>query len=148
MSFVSYMDTALELARHAAKLGEVPIGALIVHNGTVLAQAHNETRLRPDATAHAEILAIQRAARVLGQERLEGCDLYVTLEPCAMCAGAIGHARIRRLYFGASDPKSGGVIHGAQVFDHAQSHHKPEVYPGIDEVACAALLTEFFAERR
>ncbi|MEM9211526.1 MAG: nucleoside deaminase [Pseudomonadota bacterium] len=146
--FSSFMSQAVDAAKKGAALGEVPIGALIVHKGAVIAQAHNETRLRPDATAHAEILAIQRAARVLGQERLEGCDLYVTLEPCAMCAGAIGHARIRRLYFGASDPKSGGVLHGAQVFDHAQSHHKPEVYPGIYEAACAALLTEFFAERR
>ncbi|MEM8978589.1 MAG: nucleoside deaminase [Pseudomonadota bacterium] len=146
--FTSHMDLALEEARKAAQSGEVPVGAVIVKEGKVIARACNETRTRPDPTAHAELLAIQRAALVLGQERLEGCDLYVTLEPCAMCAGAIAAARIARVYYGASDPKSGGVEQGARVFEQVQSHHRPEVYSGLCEEEAADLLRAFFAARR
>ena len=148
MTFTSFMSVALEEATKAAGLGEVPVGAAVILDGQVISRAHNQTRRAPDPTGHAEILAIRRAAASLGRERLDGCDLYVTLEPCPMCAGAIAHARIRRLYFGAGDPKSGGVMHGPRVFDHAQAHHKPEVYDGVDEAACAALLTDFFAAKR
>lgn len=146
--FTSHMQDALAEAQKARDLGEVPVGAVIVQNAQVISRAHNETRLRGDATAHAELIAIQRALAVLKTERLDGCDLYVTLEPCAMCAGAIGHARIKRLYFGASDPKSGGVLTGARVFDHPQTHHRPDIYDGVDEDACAQLLTDFFAAKR
>ncbi|MGQ0457844.1 MAG: nucleoside deaminase [Hyphomicrobium sp.] len=143
------MARALDLAREAAAAGEVPVGAVIVGpDGAVLAEARNQTREGSDPTAHAEIVAIRRACARLGQERLAGCDLYVTLEPCPMCAGAISFARIRRLYFAASDPKSGGVEHGARVFCHATCHHAPEIYGGIQAAAAAALLTTFFAERR
>ncbi|MEO1561812.1 MAG: nucleoside deaminase [Pseudomonadota bacterium] len=148
MAFRSFMSEALEAAQEAFDADEVPVGAVIVKDGTVIAKARNETRGRLDATAHAEMLVLQQAMAALGQERLEACDLYVTLEPCAMCAGAIAHARIRRLYFGASDPKSGGVIHGARVFDAPQSHHRPEIYEGVGEAACAALLKDFFATKR
>lgn len=132
----------------APAAGEVPVGAVVVKDGVVVASAHNLTRTLPDPTAHAELLAIRRAAEALGQERLDGCDLYVTLEPCAMCAGAIAHARIARLYYGASDPKGGGVEHGSRVFEQAQCHHRPEVYGGIGETDAAGLLREFFAGRR
>lgn len=143
------MDEALELAGRAAALGEVPVGAIIVDsNGRRIAAAHNETLARRDPTAHAEMLAIRAAAASLGSERLIGCDLYVTLEPCAMCAAAISFARIRRLYFGAGDPKGGGVEHGARVFSHATCHHRPEIYGGIGERRAAALLKDFFASRR
>ena len=148
MPFTSYMQDALHEAEAAAQLGEVPVGAVIVHRGAVIARAHNQTRQTPDPTGHAEMIAIRKAAEKLGRERLAECDLYVTLEPCAMCAGAIGHARIRRLYIGASDPKSGGVRHGARVFDHAQTHHSPEIYDSVDEAACAKLLQDFFAAKR
>ena len=149
MSFRSYMPGALEEARDAADRGEVPVGAVLVSpSGEVIARAGNETRARPDPTAHAEMLVIQAAARVLGQERLEGGDLWVTLEPCAMCAGAIAAARIARLYYGAEDPKSGGVAHGARVFAHPQSHSAPEVYGGIGAEEAGALLKDFFAARR
>ncbi|MEM9715347.1 MAG: nucleoside deaminase [Pseudomonadota bacterium] len=148
MVFRSFMGDALAEAEKAMALNEVPVGAVIVQNGQVIASAHNESKLRPDATAHAELLAIQKAMAALNQERLEGCDLYVTLEPCPMCAGAISHARIARLYFGASDPKSGGVLHGPKVFDHPQAHYKPEIYDGVDEAACAQLLRDFFESRR
>lgn len=145
----SHMDRALVLARTAADLGEVPVGAVIVGpDGNVLAEAHNLTRTRKDPTAHAEILAIQQAAEVLQSERLVGCDLYVTLEPCPMCAAAISFARLRRLYYGAADPKSGGVEHGARVFSHATCHHAPEIYPGLGESAARALLERFFAGLR
>ena len=149
MTFRSHMDTALAEARKAADRGEVPVGAVVVGpEGVVLAAAGNRTRELADPTAHAELLAIREAARILGSERLSGCDLYVTLEPCPMCASAISQARIARLYYGAGDPKSGGVAHGPRVFAHPQSHHVPEVYDGIGAEAAAALLREFFADRR
>ncbi len=146
--FASFMGRALFLAREAAAAGEVPIGAVVVKDGTVIAEAHNSPRADHDPTAHAEILAIRRAAAALGDERLTGCDLWVTLEPCAMCAGAIQHARIARLYYAASDPKGGAVEHGARVFDHPQALHRPEVYAGIAEAEAADLLRGFFRERR
>jgi tRNA(Arg) A34 adenosine deaminase TadA len=145
----SHMDRALELARTAADLGEVPVGALIIGpDGRVIAEAHNLTRARKDPTAHAELLAIQQASAVLQSERLIGCDLYVTLEPCPMCAAAISFARLRRLYFGASDAKSGGVEHGPRVFSHATCHHAPEIYPGLGESESRALLERFFSGLR
>jgi tRNA(Arg) A34 adenosine deaminase TadA len=143
------MDVALAEARAAADRGEVPVGAVIVGpDGQVLARAGNRTRELADPTAHAEMLAIREACARLGSERLTGCDLYVTLEPCAMCAAAIAAARIARLYYGASDPKSGGVAHGARVFRHPQAHHAPEVYDGIAATEAAELLTGFFREKR
>lgn len=146
--FRSFMEEALAEARAAALRGEVPVGAVIVQAGAVIAAEGNRTRELADPTAHAEVLAIRAACRALGLERLTGCDLYVTLEPCAMCAGAISSARIARLYYGAGDPKSGGVAHGARVFGHPQAHHVPEVYDGIAEGEAAALLQGFFAARR
>jgi cytidine deaminase len=147
--FISHMQTALDEARAAAEAGEVPVGAAIVGpDGTVLAQTRNRMRELKDPTAHAEMLAIRAACAALGSERLTGCDLYVTLEPCPACAGAISAARIARLYYGAADPKSGGVAQGPRVFDHPQAHHKPEVYCGIGEQAAADLLKTFFATRR
>lgn len=149
MAFTSHMQAALEEARTAAARGEVPVGAVIVNpEGEIIARAANRTRELADPTAHAEILAIREAASRLGSERLTGCDLYVTLEPCAMCAGAISAARIRRLYYGASDPKSGGTEHGARVFSHKQAHHKPEIYEGVSATEAEALLRNFFAEKR
>ncbi|MEL0436267.1 nucleoside deaminase [Phycobacter sp. K97] len=149
MVFRSHMSIALEEARAAAARGEVPVGAvLIAPDGTVAARAGNRTRELSDPTAHAEVLAIRAACAARGSERLAGFDLYVTLEPCAMCAAAISAARIARVYYGASDPKSGGVAHGACVFSHPQAHHAPEVYEGIAEEECAALLKEFFSARR
>jgi tRNA(adenine34) deaminase len=145
---VNPMALALAEARAAAARGEVPVGAVIVRNGTVIAAAHNRPREIKDPTAHAEMLAIRRACEVLGDERLAGCDLYVTLEPCAMCAAAISFARIRRLYFGAPDPKGGAVEHGPRFFAQATCHHAPEVYGGLGESEAAALLKTFFAERR
>ena len=142
------MTAALAQARAAAAQGEVPIGAVIVKDGAVIAAAHNAPRSLNDPTAHAEIQAIRAAAQALGNERLEGCELWVTLEPCAMCAGAIAHARIARLYYAASDPKGGAVEHGARVFEHDQCLHRPEVYSGMGEEAAAALLKAFFAVRR
>jgi tRNA(adenine34) deaminase len=142
------MALALAQAREAADLGEVPIGAVVVKDGRVLATGRNGPRESHDPTSHAEIEAIRAAARVLGNERLEGCELWVTLEPCAMCAGAIAHARIARLYYGASDPKGGAVEHGARVFEHAQCLHRPEVYAGIGAAESAELLRGFFRERR
>ena len=143
------MDLALAEAEAAGARGEVPVGAVVLGpDGAVLARAGNQTLERRDPTAHAELLAIRAASAALGSERLVDCDLYVSLEPCAMCAGAISFARIRRLYFGASDPKGGGVEHGARVFDQPTCHHAPEVYGGIGERAAAALLKDFFAARR
>lgn len=143
------MDAALIEARDAAARGEVPVGAVVVSSsGEIVARAGNRTRELNDPTAHAEVLAIREACRVLGQERLGGYDLYVTLEPCPMCAGAISFARIRRLYFGADDPKSGGVTVGARVFAQPQCHHVPEVYDGLAANEAEALLRKFFAERR
>jgi tRNA(adenine34) deaminase len=146
--FRSFMDAALEEARAAAGRGEVPVGAVIVTGGQVVARAGNRTRELADPTAHAEMLAIREACRLLGSERLVGHDLYVTLEPCPMCAAAISAARIGRLYFGAADPKSGGVTVGARVFGHPQCHHVPEVYDGIGGEEAEALLKGFFAGRR
>ena len=128
--------------------GEVPIGAVVVKDGTVIAVAHNAPRTLSDPTAHAELLAIRAAAQALGNERLDGCELWVTLEPCAMCAGAIAHARIAKVYYGASDPKGGAVEHGARVFEQAQCLHRPEVYAGIGEAEAAELLRGFFKAKR
>jgi tRNA(Arg) A34 adenosine deaminase TadA len=149
MVFKSHMDKALGEARAAAERGEVPVGAVIVApDGRVVASAGNRTRELNDPTAHAEILALRAACADVGSERLPGHDLYVTLEPCAMCAAALAAARIRRIYYGASDPKSGGVAHGARVFAHPQAHHKPEVYDGIAADEAADLLRRFFARQR
>lgn len=146
---MSPMDIALSQAKAASDRGEVPVGAVIVSaSGDVLASAGNRTLERRDPTAHAELLAIRAAAKVLQSERLVDCDLYVTLEPCAMCAAAISFARIRRLYFGASDRKTGAVEHGPRFFGQSTCHHAPEVYGGIGETEAAALLTAFFADRR
>jgi tRNA(Arg) A34 adenosine deaminase TadA len=143
------MDLALVEAERARELGEVPIGAVVLSaDGEVLAQAGNRTLQQRDPTAHAELLAIRAACAKLGSERLVGCDLYVTLEPCAMCAAAISFARIRRLYFGAADPKGGAVEHGPRLFAQATCHHAPEVIGGIGEARAASLLREFFAKRR
>jgi tRNA(Arg) A34 adenosine deaminase TadA len=142
------MIRALELARNAAAAGEVPIGAVVMREGAVIGEGENRNRRDNDPTAHAEMVAIREAALHLGDFRLTGCDLYVTLEPCAMCAGAIAHARIARLYYGAEDPKGGGVTCGARVFAQAQCNHRPEVYGGLGEEQAAALLTGFFADRR
>lgn len=142
------MQRALAAAEAAAQAGEVPIGAVIVNDGVVIAEAHNSPRTDHDPTAHAEIMAIRAAAKVLGDERLTDCELWVTLEPCAMCAGAISHARIARLYYAASDPKGGAVEHGARVFEQPQTLHRPDVYSGIGEAESAALLKGFFQERR
>lgn len=144
------MDLALDEARAAAARGEVPVGAVIVERATglVLAAAGNRTRELSDPTAHAEVLVIRAAAAARASERLGGCDLYVTLEPCAMCAGAISFARLGRVYYGAADPKGGAVDHGVRFFAAATCHHAPEVYGGIGERAAATLLTDFFAARR
>ncbi len=144
------MELALAAAEAAAAAGEVPVGAVLVDgaSGEVLAKAHNRVEELRDPTAHAELLAIQEAARRLGSKRLTGADLYVTLEPCAMCAQAIAFARLRRLYFGAYDPKGGGVDHGARVFQQPTCHHRPEVVGGQEESRCGALLKDFFRDRR
>ena len=142
------MQFALEEARAAADRGEVPVGCVIVREGQVIARAGNRTLSDKDPTAHAELLAIRQAATALGSERLTDCDLYVTLEPCAMCATAMSFARIRRLYFGAADPKGGAVEHGVRFFAAPTCHHRPEVYGGINEGECAALLKDFFQARR
>lgn len=142
------MQRALALAEASAAAGEVPVGAVVTRNGEVVAEAHNAPREHRDPTAHAEVLAIRRAAEALGQERLGDCELWVTLEPCAMCAGAIVHARIGKLYYAASDPKGGAVEHGARVFEQPQCLHRPEVYAGIGEARAAEVLREFFRERR
>ena len=147
--FRTYMDDALEEAAKAFKRGEVPVGAVIVEtSGNIIARAGNETRERMDPSAHAELIAIRKACNTLKTERLLNCDMYVTLEPCAMCAALIAHARIRRVYFAASDPKSGGVQQGARVFEHKQTHHVPEIYSGIGEEKAVKLLRDFFAEKR
>lgn len=143
-----YMAVALEEAEAAARRGEVPVGAVIVREGEILARAGNRTRELCDITAHAEILAIRAAAAELGEERLTGADLYVTLEPCAMCAAAISFARIRRLYYGAEDPKGGGVDHGGRFYAQPTCHHAPDVYSGIAETEAARILTDFFRKRR
>ena len=148
MASPSFMQMAIDEARTAAQRGEVPVGCVIVRGSDIVARAGNRTLADKDPTAHAELLAIRQAAAALGSERLTGCDLYVTLEPCAMCAAAMSFARIRRLYFGAADPKGGAVEHGVRFFAQATCHHRPEVYGGINESECAALLREFFAARR
>lgn len=146
--FRSFMALALEEARAAALRGEVPVGAVVVRDGEVVARTGNRTRELRDPTAHAEMLAIREACRLAGSERLGGHDLYVTLEPCPMCAAAISAARIGRLYYGAADPKSGGVSVGAKVFSHPQCHYVPEVYDGIGGEEAEALLKGFFQDRR
>ena len=144
----SFMDMALDQARVAAESGEVPVGCVLVRGTEVLARAGNRTLMDHDPTAHAEMLAIRQAAQILQTERLTECDLYVTLEPCAMCAAAISFARIRRVYYGAADPKGGAVDHGVRFFASPTCHHRPEVYGGIGEREAGALLKNFFAERR
>jgi tRNA(adenine34) deaminase len=144
----SFMDLALAQARAAAVAGEVPVGCVIVRDGKVIGRAHNRTLADRDPTAHCEMLAIRQAAGALGSERLTDCDLYVTLEPCAMCAAAISFGRIRRLYYGAADPKGGAVDNGVRFFAAPTCHHRPEVYGGIGEAEAAALLKEFFQARR
>lgn len=142
------MQEALALARAAAEAGEVPVGALVVKDGVIIGRGANRPVWTHDPTAHAEIIALREAATALGTDRLTGCDLWVTLEPCAMCAGAIAHARIARLYYGASDPKGGAVEHGPKLFAQPTVHHRPEVYGGIGEDEAAALLRAFFEARR
>ena len=142
------MRAALDAAREAADAGEVPVGAVVTRGGAIIAVAANAPRRLHDPTAHAEIRAIRAAAEALGTDRLEECDLWVTLEPCAMCAGAIAHARIARLYYGAEDAKGGAVAHGPRFFAQPTCHHRPEVYSGIAEDESAALLRDFFAARR
>ena len=142
------MRLALDEARAAAQAGEVPVGAVVSRDGKVLATGRNRMRADPDPTAHAEIVAMRAAARALGDWRLDGCDLWVTLEPCAMCAGAIALARVSRLYFGAPDPKGGAVLHGPRMYTQATCHHAPDVYPGIGEGEAGELLKGFFRERR
>jgi tRNA(adenine34) deaminase len=147
-AMTSFMDMALAEARTAGERGEVPIGCVIVHGGAVIARAGNRTVAERDPTAHAEMLAIRQTAASLRSERLEDCDLYVTLEPCAMCAGAVAFARIRRLYYGAADPKGGAVDNGVKFFASPTCHHRPEVYGGMAEAEAGALLQSFFKERR
>jgi tRNA(adenine34) deaminase len=144
----SFMDMALEEARAAGARGEVPVGCVIVRDSAVVVRAGNRTLADCDPTAHAEIIAIRAAAASLGSERLDACDLYVTLEPCAMCAGAIAFARIRRLYYGAADPKGGAVDNGVKFFASPSCHHRPDVYGGMAEAEASALLKAFFRERR
>ncbi|WP_196259507.1 nucleoside deaminase [Pelagibacterium limicola] len=142
------MDAALALAEEAAFAGEVPVGAVVVRNGEIIASARNRMRELADPTAHAELLALRAAIEALGAARLLECDLYVTLEPCTMCAGAISHARIRRLYYGAEDPKGGAVDNGVRFFAQPTCHHRPEVIGGVSEDRSAEMLRRFFAERR
>jgi tRNA(adenine34) deaminase len=144
----SFMDLALDEARAAAAAGEVPVGCVIVRDGVAIARAGNRTLADRDPTAHCEMLAIRQAARALGSERLTECDLYVTLEPCAMCAAAISFARIRRLFYGAADVKAGAVENGVRFFSSPTCHHRPEVYGGMAETEAAVLLKAFFRERR
>ncbi|PWW01604.1 tRNA(Arg) A34 adenosine deaminase TadA [Hoeflea marina] len=148
MKKAGHMDKALEEARRAGLRGEVPVGAVIVLDGAVLAVESNRTRELNDVTAHAEILAIRAACARIGDERLVGADLYVTLEPCTMCAAAISFARLRRVYFGAEDEKGGGVVNGVRFFSQPTCHHAPEVYPGLAADDATQLLRDFFAERR
>jgi len=148
VSKASFMVDALEEAQLARDRGEVPVGAVLVLNGNIIAADGNRTLELKDPTAHAEILVIRQAARILGSERLYDCDLYVTLEPCPMCAAAISFARIRRLYFGASDSKSGAVENGVRFYNDATCHHAPDVYSGLAETQCSEILKDFFASRR
>ncbi len=144
----SFIEIALDEARAAGAAGEVPVGCVIVREGAVIARAGNRTLADADPTAHAELVAIRKAAAALGSERLTECDLYVTLEPCAMCAAAIAFARIRRLYYGSADPKGGAVENGVRFFASPTCHHRPEIYGGMAEAEASALLKEFFKERR
>lgn len=144
----SFMARALELAEQAAHAGEVPVGAVVVHQGRIVGEGANAPRALRDPTAHAEMIAIRAAARALGSERLTGCALWVTLEPCAMCAGAIAQARIAEVFYGADDPKGGGVVHGPRVFAHPTCHHRPAVSGGIGASRAAELLRRFFADKR
>ena len=144
----SFMQIALDEARAAGGRGEVPVGCVVVRGDQMVARAGNRTLADKDPTAHAELLALRQAAAAVGSERLTDCDLYVTLEPCAMCAAAMSFARVRRLYFGAADPKGGAVEHGVRFFSAPTCHHRPEVYGGINESECAGLLRDFFAARR
>ena len=143
-----FMQRALDLAQEAAQAGEVPVGAVIVRNGVEIAACANTMRASKDPTAHAEMEAIRAAARALGNERLDDCDLWVTLEPCPMCAGAIAHARIARVYYAAPDPKGGGVDHGPRIFTQPTCHHRPDVYSGLGEAQAADQLRAFFAAKR
>ncbi len=145
-----YMIEAIAQAKAAAARGEIPVGAVLVNGvtGEIVARAGNQTEEWHDATAHAEILLLQEGGKIFGAPRLVDCDLYVTLEPCPMCAAAISLARIRRVYFGAYDPKSGGIDHGPRIYTHSTCHHVPEVYGGLNEQECATLLKDFFRERR
>jgi len=145
---LAFMEDALRAAQEAEQAGEVPVGAVIVHNGEIIASAGNRVERDRDPSAHAELLAIRTAAEKIGSKWLSDCDLYVTLEPCPMCAGAISLARLRRVYYGAEDPKSGGVDHGPRVFDQPTCHHAPEVIGGVEESRCGELLRQFFAQRR
>ncbi len=145
---LQWMDAALSLANQACAMGEVPVGAIIVKEDVIISQAHNRTLIDSDPCAHAEILAIRDAAKQLGSERLNGCDLWVTLEPCAMCAGAIAHARLDRLYYGTDDPKGGAIEHGPLLFSHNTIHHKPEIYSGFRAEESALLLRKFFQKQR
>ena len=145
---LAFIEDALQQAKAAGAAGEVPVGAVVVRDGTVIASARNRVEADQNPQAHAEMLAIAEACRVLGRKWLEDCDLYVTLEPCPMCAGALSLARIRRVYYGAADPKSGGVDHGPRVFAQPTCHHAPEVIAGVEERRCGELLTAFFAQRR
>ncbi|WP_417595654.1 nucleoside deaminase [Parasphingorhabdus sp.] len=147
-NYTSYMEAALALANQALAIGEVPVGAVVIRNGDIIGRGHNRTRIDQDPTAHAEIVAIREATRFLDNDRLDDCDLWVTLEPCTMCAGAIAHARIRRLYYSAGDPKGGAVDNGVRFFESPTCHHKPEVYAGLEEKLSAKLLTDFFRGRR
>jgi tRNA(Arg) A34 adenosine deaminase TadA len=148
MKAPSFMDLALKTAENAGKSGEVPIGCVVVRNYEIIATAANRTLTDQDPTAHAEIIALREAAQKIGSERLVDCDLYVTLEPCTMCAGAISFARVRRLYYGAADPKGGAVESGVRFFASPTCHHAPEVYSAVGESEAARLLREFFRERR
>lgn len=145
---LAFMEDALRAAQEAEQAGEVPVGAVIVHQGEILASAGNRVERDQDPSAHAEVLAIRAATAKTGSKWLSDCDLYVTLEPCPMCAGAISLARLRRVYYGAADPKSGGVDHGPRVFAQSTCHHAPEVIAGVEESRCGELLRQFFAQRR
>ena len=148
MSAPNFMDVAFEEAEGAAREGEVPVGAVVVRGGEIIARAHNRPLVERDPTAHAELLALRAAAKKIGDERLADCDLYVTLEPCTMCAAAISLARIRRLYYGAPDPKGGAVESGVRFFASSACHHRPDIYGGMQEARAAELLRAFFKERR
>ena len=142
------MSLALSMANLAFEEGEVPVGAIVVHEGRVIGEGHNKVITNNSVSSHAEILAINNASQAIQNYRLKNCAIYVTLEPCAMCAGALAHSRVERVIYGAPDPKSGGIDHGARVFTHPQSHHRPEVIGGISERACASLLVDFFTQQR